>query len=391
MAARKGARPVCSGCCNKRPAYDRLAARHWTFVPLWGVDVRFRYALRRVDCPRCGVVVELIPWAKGKSPTTYALSTFLARWAECLSWSEVAARFGTTWHVVFQAVRNVVTWGLAHRSLDEIRSIGVDELCWKLGQNYLTLVYQVDVGCRRLLYVAEGRTKASFEGFFDLLGPERCKRIGLVLSDMWKNYLEVAKERLSPVLQVVDRFHIAQHLSKAVDEVRRKEVSGLGLKRQGRKGHKAKHPLVGARYVMLRNRKNLSRGQRLHLKRLLKENLQSVRAYLLKESLQKLWKYKSYDWAKRYLRAWCRMAMRSRLEPMKAFVRTLRAHEREVLNWFLVRGQAALGAVEGFNNKARVSTRMAYGFKDAEHIKIALYHRLGKLPQPNWCTHRFVK
>jgi transposase len=85
------------------------------------------------------------------------------------------------------------------------------------------------------------------------------------------------------------------------------------------------------------------------------------------------------------------MAMRSRLEPMKAFVRTVRAHEREVLNWFLVRGRAALGAVEGFNTKARVSTRIAYGFKDPEHIKIALYHRLGKLPQPNWCTHRFVK
>ncbi len=102
VEARANGRPVCSGCGRPAAGYDRLAKRRFQYVPLWGIAVFFLYAMRRVDCPQCGVKVERVPWAEGKSPLTIRYRWFLARWAKRLSWLEVARVFGTTWEHVFR-------------------------------------------------------------------------------------------------------------------------------------------------------------------------------------------------------------------------------------------------------------------------------------------------
>jgi transposase len=131
---REGSRGVCSGCCRKRPGYDVPGPpRHFTFVPLWAITVFFVYAMRRVDCPSCGVKVELVPWAAGKTQSTHAFVWFVSSWARVLSWTEVARRFRSSWDTVFRCVDQAVHWGLEHRNLEGIRSIGVDELAWKKG------------------------------------------------------------------------------------------------------------------------------------------------------------------------------------------------------------------------------------------------------------------
>jgi transposase len=382
LRPRKGAKAACGGCGVKRPGYDTLAPRTFAFVPLWGMAVYFIYAMRRVDCRRCGVVAEMVPWATGKSPTTHAFTWFLASWAKVLSWQETARRFATSWDTVFRAVEHAVTWGLANRNLDGIRSIGVDELSWKKGQKYLTLVYQIDHGCRRLLHIAQNRTKASFHTFFDELGEKRAKKIAFVASDMWKAFLTVVALRCGDALHVLDRFHVAQLLSKAIDETRRQEVRALRSA-----GHQP--VLTKTRWLLLKRPKNLTRGERGRLRDLVAINLRSVRAYLLKEHFDRFWKYRSIAAATRFLESWTRMAMRSRIEPLKKFARTLRDHRRELQNWFLARGKFAAGATEGFNNKARITTRKAYGFRTYEHARIALYHALGDLPVPPWLAHRF--
>ena len=138
---RANGRPICAGCQRSGPGYDRLAERRFEYVPLWAIPVFFLYAPRRVDCPRCGVTVEKMPWADGKGTLTNSYRWFLARWAKRLSWQETAAAFGTTWDHVFRAVRHAVFWGVARRPLTKIKAIGVDESQWKLGHKYLTLVY----------------------------------------------------------------------------------------------------------------------------------------------------------------------------------------------------------------------------------------------------------
>jgi transposase len=382
LHARKRSAGICSGCFKKRPGYDVLTTRHFAFVPLWAVPVWLVYAMRRVDCKHCGVTVEAVPWAAGKMQTTYALTWFLASWAKALSWKETARRFHTSWDTVYRSVEHAVRWGLEHRNLDGVRSIGVDELSWKAGQKYLTLVYQIDLGCRRLLWIGKNRTSQTFNGFFDMLGEERSKAIEFVASDMWKAFLSVVAKRASRAVHVLDRFHVGQLLSKAVDTVRRLEV------RQLRAAGRAP-VLTKTRWLLLRRKDNLTRPQRSHLRDLVTINLKTVRAYLLKEHFQHFWSYASPTWAGKFLDQWTTMAMRSRLAPFKVFARTLRTHRALLLNWFRARHAFAAGATEGFNNKARITTRKAYGFRTYEHTEIALYHALGNLPEPDWLTHRF--
>jgi transposase len=379
---RAGTQGVCGTCGKKRRGYDTLSPRAFEFVPLWGIVVFLVYAMRRVECPKCGVVVEMVPWATGKSPMTHAYTWFLASWAKVLSWKETARRFRTSWDAVFRAVKHAVRWGLEHRNLDGIQSIGVDELSWKKRHKYLTLVYQIDHGCRRLLHIARDRKAKSFHSFFDMLGEQRTKAIRFVASDMWKAFLKVVRARCGDALHVLDRFHVMQLMSKAIDKTRRDEVRSL--RASGRR------PLLTkTRWLLLKRSKNLRRSERARLRELVAINLRTVRAYLLKEQFQRFWSYRSMASATRFLDDWTRMALRSRIEPLKTFARTLRQHRYELQNWFLARGAFAAGATEGFNNKARITTRKAYGFRTYEHAEIALYHALGALPEPDWLTHRF--
>jgi len=372
---------VCSGCLRRGRAYDRLAVRRFDFVPLWGIPVFFSYPMRRVDCRRCGVTVELVPWANGKSPTTITYAWFLARWAKKLSWKEVAESFQTSWHIVFGAVETAVTWGLGHRDMEGIEAIGVDEVLWHRGHKYLTVVYQIDKHCRRLLWIGQERTTATLDGFFDSLSDRVARSIRYVCSDMWKPYLEVIGRRLPEAVHVLDRYHIVAKLNKAIDEVRASEA-----KRMEREGYE---PLLKhSRWCLLKNPWNLTSKQDEKLSDLLEYNLKTVRAYLLKEEFQLLWEYVSPAWAGKFLDGWCTTVMRSRIEPMKKMARTIRSHRELILNWFRARGTISGGAVEGLNNKLKVTVRRAYGYRTYRATEVALYHTLGKLPEPAY-AHRF--
>jgi transposase len=367
----------------KRPGYDTLAERHFAFVPLWGMSVYLVNAMRRVDCPRCGVTVELVPWATGKSPLTHAYCWFLADCAKVLSWKETARRCRTTWDTVFRAVEYAVRWGLANRNLDAVSAIGVDELSWRKGHKYLTMVYQLDHGCRRLLHISRDRTASSFHAFFDMLGEQRTAQLRFVASDMWAAFRQVVRQRCSGAIHLLDRFHVMQLMGKAIDLTRRDEMRQLRAK--------GKHAiLTKTRWILLKNPRNFSDAQRGRMRELLQCNLKSVRAFLLKQDFQNFWNYKAVWRARQFLDVWTTRAMRSKNPHFKRFARTLREHRVELMNWFRARGQLATGATEGFNNKARITTRIAYGFRTYEHAEIALYHRLGALPEPDWLTHRFV-
>ncbi len=377
---RSNARPICSKCFQPRRGYDRLDVRRFEYLPLWGILVFFVYAMRRVDCPRCGVVVELVPWATGKQAITTRYAWFLATWAKRMSWSEVARAFRTSWDTVFRAVEMAVAWGRRHMDLSGIRSIGVDEIAWKKGQRYLTVVYQLDEGRRRLLWVGEKRTVKTMLRFFRWFGRERTAQLAFICSDMWKPYLKVIAKKAGQALHVLDRFHIMSHMSKAIDEVRADEARTLK-----RSGHEI---LKGSRWWLLKRPENLTAHQEVGLRDLLRYNLKTIRAYLLKEEFQLFWTYRSPYWAGMFMDYWTRRAMRSRIEPMKKVAAMLRRHQPLILNWFKARGAISAGAVEGLNNKAKVTTRKAYGFRTSRVAEIALYHTLGDLPQPD-STHRF--
>ena len=378
---RANARARCSRCARAAPGYDTLAVRRFEFVPLWHIPVVFLYAMRRVECARCGVRVECVPWATGKHRMTDAYAWFLAGWAKRLSWREVAVVFRTSWDSVYRAVRMAVEWGLAHRDLSGIEAIGIDELARRRGHRSLTLVYQIDRHCKRLLWIGRERKAGTLHGFFDWFGAARSGALCFVCSDMWKPYLKVVAERAGQAVHVLDRFHVMSHFSKAIDEVRAAQARKLAAE--------GKAPVLKrSRWLLLKRPENLSDAQHDRLAELVRRNLRTVRAYLLEEDFQALWEYVSPYWAGRFLDRWCTRTMRSRLDPMKRVARMVRSHRGLILNWFRARGQLSNAIVEGFNGKARVTTKKAFGHRTCEALEIALYHALGDLPEPE-LTHRF--
>src|SRR2546421_3695021 len=354
-----GIPPKCSRCLQPAPGYDRLPQRPWLFVPLWGIRTLFVYATRRVQCATHGVVVEHVPWSDGKRPVTITMMCFLSRWARRLSWRETARAFQTSWECVYRSVEWFVQWGLAHRKLQGVQSIGVDEIHWGKGKradNFLTVIYQIDRDCRRLLWVGKRRTQAALRRGLAALGEEVVGGLRFVCSDMWKAYLKVIAAKAGQALHVLDRFHITMHLNQAVDQVRRAESGRL-------RGRPMAQKLKHMRWKLLRRGSRVRGRAKQRLCGLLRANLATGRAWMLKETFQDFWGYRSLSWARAFLSVWTERALRSRLEPMKKVARMLRSHEELILNWFRAKGEISAAAVEGLNNKIRVVTRRSYGFR----------------------------
>lgn len=337
--------------------------------------------MRRINCPACGVTIERVPWAEGKSRLTTAMAVFLSDWAKRLSWKQTAEIFGVTWDTVFRAVKSVVAYGLVHRDMDNITAIGIDEVAYQKGHKYMTLVYQIDEGCRRLLHVSEGRTVKSLLRFFKMMGKERSAKIKYVCSDMWKPYLKVVRKKVSHAVHILDRFHIVANLHKALDKIRAAEAREL--KEQG-----YEPVLEKTRWCFLKREENLTKKQKLRLGEVLRYDLKSIRAYLKVKAFDALWQYKSPFWAGKFLDAWITNVMRSRLEPLKTVASSLKKHRPLILNWFVAKKQFNNSIVEGLNTNAKLAFRKAYGFRTYNAAQIALYHQLGNRPTPK-LTHRF--
>jgi len=378
---RKNTRAICSCCHHPAPTYDHLKERRFKFIPIWGIKVEFLYRPRRIDCPKDGIKVEEIPWADGKSPVCEPFKIFLSYWAKYLSWQEVARKFQVSWKNVFDSVRYVVEYGLKHRNLDNVQAIGIDEIQYLVGHKYLTLVYQIDSGCRRLLFVGRDRKAKTLLRFFYRFGKERTKQLKTICSDLWKPYLKVVKRKASAAIHILDRFHVMKYLNDAVDQTRRAETAQL--KRDG-----YEPILEKSRWCWLKNVKNHTTAQLAKLQELVQYNLKTVRCYLLKEAFQHFWTYQTRWGAERFLKVWTTRAMRSKLPELKKVAKRLRKHQELLLNYFSFKERLSNGIVEGLNLKAKLTMRKSFGFKRFETIEIALYHTLGNLPMPP-ATHRF--
>ena len=381
VVPRRNSQAICSCCSRPAPLYDRLQERRFEFVPMWGYRVFLRYWMRRVQCAACGIKVEQVPWARGKQELTDTYIQFLAHWGKMLSWREVAVSFRTSWEKVFRAVEHIVQWGLAHRDLSGITAIGVDEIAWHKGHKYLTLVYQIDVGKTRLLWIGKERTVKTLLRFFRFFGQSNSQALKYVCSDMWRPYLKVIKKKAGGALHILDRFHIVAKLNKAIDEVRAGEARQM-------KADGYEPLLKKSRWCLLKRKENLTESQEAKLSDLLQYNLRTIRAYLIKEDFNGFWEYVSPAWAGKFLDRWCNRVMRSQLEPMKKIAKMMRRHKPLILNWFRAKKALSSGVVEGLNNKAKVTMRKSYGFRTYRCAEIALYHALGNLPTPPM-THRF--
>lgn len=379
-------RAVCSRCHSPAPSYDRLPERTWHYLPVWHLTMKLRYAPRRVNCPCCGIVVETIKWSAGKSPYAVPLMHCLARWARRLSWLEVTRVFQVSWDAVYRSVQWLVAYGLTHRDLSGVSALGVDELHWGKGKksaNFITVLYQIDAGVRRLLWVGQTRTQATLaRGLYELTEMEEgfCARIKVVCSDMWRPFLKVIRERLPQALNVLDPFHVAQHLNRGVDEVRRKE--------QARMNRAHRSSIKGSRFLLLKRGTRVLGMARRKLQAALLAMQDTSEAWIHKELFRKFWKYRSPSWAGSWLDAWIEVVRAAKLKPMVRVADMLAKHRDLLLNYFRAKREYTNAITEGKNHKARVMLSKSYGHRSYEVLELAMYHALGELPEPE-LTHKF--
>jgi transposase len=370
---RLGQRLLRCGVCRQRcrKVHSIRQEREWRDLSMRKQQLILRYRPRRVDCPRCGVRVEDVPWAEPWARTTRALAQAVAVLARELSWQGPAREYGLNWKSVATIVRRAVQSGLRHRPRRPVRVIGIDEVSRRKGQVYLTVVY--DLERRVLLWVGEDRTEEAVKPFFtEELGWRRCRTLQVVCMDMWAAYAKLVREQAPNAQILFDRFHIVKHLNQAVEEVRRQ------LWRQLSRTQRA--DFKGTRWLLLKNPWNLSENQRERLSTLVRWNSPLVRAWYLKEVFQLFWTYKQPKRAKEHLQKWMKSAMRSKLEPFKKFVRLLRSHLDGILPWTKLR--LTNGAVEGMNNKIKSISHRSFGFREAKNFIAAIYHCCARLPLP---------
>jgi transposase len=361
------------GVCRQRCGtvhQRRPKERKWRDLSLRDRNAFLCYQPYRVNCPRCGVRVESVPWAEPWARVTRALARSVAVMARDLSGLKTARHYQLNWKTVARIIRQAVAYGLRHRKRRPLHVIGIDEVSRRKGHHYLTVVY--DLERRVLLWVGEDRTADTLNRFFAELGRRRCRSIHTVCMDMWPAFLRSVGENLLRTQVLFDRFHVVRHLNVALDTVRREEVRRLSG------AHRV--AIKSTRFVLLKNPWNLRPEEKERLSNLVRWNLPIVRAWYLKESFQLFWEYKQPARAEEHLRRWMHSAMRSRLEPFKNFVRLLREHLDGILAW--TRTRASNGAVEAENNKIKEVSHRSFGFRDPKNFIAAIYHTCARLPLP---------
>jgi transposase len=355
-------KPRCGGCGKRAPGYDQREARQWRHLNLGATRIWLRYAPRRVECARCGVVNEQVPWgsAAGWFSATFEETTaYLARVADKTSVTKI---MGIAWVTVGRIVERIVGERLDSSRLDDLHFIGIDEFSYRKRHHYITVI--VDHVSGRVVWAAQGRSSETLAAFFRELGPERARKIELVTLDMAEGYIKAVTEHVPQARIVFDRFHVQRLASDAVDQVRRALV-------RDEDDPERKRAIKGSRFALLRSEWNLTVDDRAKISEIQRSNRSLYRAYLLKQALAHLLGYHQAGRAKKTLKQWLSWASRSRLRPFLRVARTIRKYRDGILAYIDFR--LTNGPVEGINNRMRTVARRAFGFHSAEALISMLF------------------
>lgn len=350
-----------------RAAYDRRE-RRWRHLDAGAVTVWLRYSIRRVNCDHCGVRTEQIPWARPGARHSTAFEHQTAWLVQRCDLTTVSMLMRISWSTVAAIARRAVADHLGEDRFDGLRRIGVDEISYRFGHRYLTIV--VDHDTSRVVWVAKGKDRAAFEGFFDRLGPERVSRLELISMDLGHTYRHVAIDRAPQAEVCLDPFHVMLWAGKALDAAYAAPARPGEIKPRGRDYTRMR--------VMLRTGSNrLTDQQRDQVNQLRRARYLVFRAWELKERLRDIYRIPP-DQARAHFNAWLTSASRSRIPSMVQLARRLRPHREGILA--AIEHGLSNSRVEGINARIRLIHRRGYGYHSAEALGALIYLCCSKLP-----------
>lgn len=363
------ARWQCPECGRECPLHDHASARCWRHLDTCQYRTLVYASVPRTDCPEHGVRLVSVPWAEAYGHFTALFERLAVDWLQAASQQAVAKRLGLSWHEVHGILERAVRRGLSRRQAEPIPQIGVDEKSFAKGHRYATLVTDLQRG--RVLYVAEERKQESLDGFWPTLTAAQKESIESVAMDMWEPYENSVRAHLSSAEDkiVFDKFHVARHLGEAVDKVRRQENRRLRAVGDDR--------LVGTRYDWLRHPDHFDALAWRAFGELRRSNLQTARAWALKEQAMVLWDFRYEGPARKHFAWWYRWATHSRLPPMIDKARMLKRRLANVLTYLKHGVTNALS--ESLNAKIQWVKYTARGFRNFRNFVTAIYFHCGGL------------
>ncbi len=374
VRVRKGAKRRCGLCQRRCPGYDQgEGQRRWRAPDIGLFRAFVESDAPRVSCPQHGVVVASVPWARHDARHTTVFEDTLAWMATRTSKSTLELLLRIAWRTVGAIVTRVVAEGIAARDpLAGLHRIGIDEISYKKGHRYITIVVDHDTG--RLVWAAPGRDRKTLAAFFTALGESRCAAITHVSADAAQWIADEVAAHCPNAVRCADAFHIVAWAGDALDEVRRDTWNAA---RKGGMGGYARD-LKGARFALWKNPENLTERQRTKLAWVAKVNHQLYRAYLIKEQLRQVFVLKGEE-GKQLLDRWLGWARRCRIPAFVELAKRITRH-RAAIDATLEH-RLSNGLVESTNTKIRLLTRMAFGFKSPEAmIALAMLNLGGYCP-----------
>ena len=363
--ALRAKKPVCSGCGARGLHIKEHRVKRWRHLDLAGMRCFIECRLRRLYCPGCGDVYELVPWARAGSPYTRDFEDMTAFLAQQTNQTAVSRLMRIAWRTVGKILERVVADKLDHDRLDGLVFIGVDEVSRGADREFLTCV--ADHQKPRIVWAAPGRNAQTLQGFFDQLTDEQKASIKAVSIDMSAGYEKAirAPEGLPHAQVCFDPFHVVKLGGEAADKVRRDEYNT-----HGRSGTEQGKWIKGARYSLLKDTVNQTPKQLLKLAEVVTTNKAMYRAFLLYGELRYMYRLPKHEASER-LDAWLAWASRSKLKPFIKLARTIRKHKHGVLA--AIELGISNGRLEALNSKVRLLSHRAYGFHSANALIAMIY------------------
>jgi transposase len=346
---------ICDGCGQEVEQIHDTEERHVRDLPIFDAETHLRLFRCRLDCPRCGPKLERLPWLDRYARVTRRLAESVVRLCEVAPIKQVSELYALGWDAVKELHKSALTRRLEPADFSGVTRLAMDEFAIQKGHRYATVV--IEPIRRRVLWVGRGRTRESVTPFFEQLGPERCAQIEAVAMDMTAAY-ELEVRAHCPKAQIVfDLFHVvAKYGREVIDRARVDEANRL------RQDKPARRLIKGSRWLLLRNKENVRRQDRIRLQELLDANKALLKVYILRDDLKHLWDYRSPAHAQRFWKSWFWRATHSRVPALSTFAHRLKTFVHGIIAHCLFPLHTSV--LEGINNRIKVIKRMAYGFRD---------------------------
>lgn len=376
-------KPYKNGCrcpkCGRRGKIIRIGeCRKWRDMPFYGSTVFLWYAPREILCRTHGRIQERIPWAEQYSRHTYRFEYAVVLYCQLMTQKAAAALLGISTSTLSDLLHRIIHRVRDGHKIQDIKTIGLDEVSHRKGKKFVTIVYDIDRS--RVVWVGKGKGRATIDKFFnEMLTESQKKKIKYGTCDMSEAYIGALEAHCPNAKVILDRFHIAKSLNEAVDEVRKEEWRDADAD--------TRKALKGLRWLLYKHPLKRTKRDTRILNSLRKSNRRIHRAWILKDEFNRFWDYKVPWAAERFLKRWGTTALKSRIEPVRKFVRTVRKHTDRILPYI---GTGLTNAIaEGINRVVKIVKNRASGFRELYAFIDMIYLTVGDVDIPGSFPRNF--